>query len=66
VPTAAILFLPGRTLLAYFVTRRSACRALIWMVFMIFPAAGLSPSPLLAAESGHYVDAAAAVAGCAS
>jgi hypothetical protein len=30
--------------LAYFVTRRSACRILVWMVFMIFPAAGLCPS----------------------
>jgi hypothetical protein len=58
--------MPDRTLLAYFMTRRAACRVLIWMVFMIFPAAGLSPSPLQAAESGRHVYAAAAVAGCAS
>ena len=56
----------AKTLLAYLVTRRSACRVLIWMLFMIFPAAGPSPSPLQAAESGHHVDAAAAVAGGAS
>ena len=34
--------------------------------FMIFPAAGPFPSPSPAAESGHHVDAAAAVAGGAS
>ena len=49
-----------------FVTRRSASRILILMMFMIFPAAGLSPSPFPAAESGRHVDAAAAVAGGAS
>ena len=57
---------PCRALLAYLVTRRSASRVLILMMFMIFPAAGLSPSPFPAAESGHHVDAATAVAGGAS
>jgi hypothetical protein len=55
-----------QTLLAYFGTRRSGSYVLISMMFMIFPAAVLSPSPFPAAGSGHYVDAAAAVAGGAS
>jgi hypothetical protein len=62
----ATVFPPLWTLLAYFMTRRSGCRVLVWLVSMIFPAAGLSPFPLQAAESGHHVDAAAAVAGGAS
>ncbi len=35
------VFIPERTLLAYFATRRSACCVLIWVVFMIFAAVGL-------------------------
>jgi hypothetical protein len=55
-----------RTLLAYFGTRRSVSRVLILVVFMIFSAAGPFPFLFPAAELGHYVDAAAAVAGGSS